>query len=167
MKTSNMNEFVISHTFEAPRERVWNAWTDPDQMKQWWGPRGSTILDCKIDLRVGGTCHYRMQYNDQSMWGKFVYREIVRPERLVFVSSFSDEKGGVTRHPLSPTWPLEMLSTLTLAESAGNTTLTIAWFPLSPTEEERKTFEAGHGSMQQGWTGTLDQLTDYVERAEA
>jgi uncharacterized protein YndB with AHSA1/START domain len=167
MKTSNMNEFVISRTFEAPRERVWNAWTDPERMKQWWGPKGSTILHCKVDFRVGGTCHYRMQYNDQSMWGKFVYREIVRPERLVFVSSFSDEKGGVTRHPLSPTWPLEMLSTLTLAESPGNTTLTIAWFPLSPTEEERKTFEAGHGSMQQGWTGTLDQLTDYVERAEA
>jgi uncharacterized protein YndB with AHSA1/START domain len=167
MKTSNMNEFVISHTFEAPRERVWNAWTDPDQMKQWWGPRGSTILDCKIDLRVGGTCHYGMRYNNQNMWGKFVYREIVRPQRLVFVNSFSDENGGVTRHPLSPTWPLEMLSTLTLVERAGNTTLTIAWFPLSPTEDERKTFEAGHDSMQKGWTGTLDQLTDYVERAEA
>ena len=166
MKPSNMNEFVISRTIEAPRERVWNAWTNPEDMKKWWGPKGSAILDCKMDLRLGGTCHYRMRYNNQDMWGKLVYREIVRPERLVFVTSFSDEKGGVTRHPLSPTWPLEMLSTLTLSESAGRTTLKIEWLPLSPTEAERKTFEAGHDSMQKGWTGTLDQLTEYIEKAE-
>jgi uncharacterized protein YndB with AHSA1/START domain len=167
MKTSNMNEFVISRTFEAPLERVWNAWTYPGHMKQWWGPKGSIILDCKIDLRPGGTCHYRMRYNNQDMWGKFVYREIVRPERLVFVTSFSDEKGGLTRHPLSPTWPLEMLSTLTLSERAGRTTLKIEWLPLSPTEAERKTFEAGQDSMQQGWTGTLDQLSEYLEKSES
>jgi uncharacterized protein YndB with AHSA1/START domain len=167
MKTSNMNEFVISRTFEAPRERVWKAWTNPEDMKQWWGPKGSTILDCKIDLRLGGTCQYRMQYNNQDMWGKFVYREIVRPERLVFVTSFSDENGGVTRHPLSPTWPLEMLSKLTLSERAGRTALKIEWVPISPTDEERKTFETGQDSMQKGWTGTLDKLTEYVKKAES
>ena len=167
MNTSNMNEFVISRTFEVPRERVWDAWTDPASMKQWWGPKGSTILDCKIDLRLGGTCHYRMRYNNQDMWGKFVYREIARPERLVFVTSFSDENGGVTRHPLSPTWPLEMRLTLTLSGKTEKTTLTIEWFPLSPTEAERKTFEAGHDSMQKGWTGTLDQLTEYLEKQES
>ena len=121
------------------------------------------MLDCKMDLRPGGIFHYRMRYiNGQDMWGKFVYREIVAPERLVFINSFSDAEGGLTRHPLSPTWPLEMVSTLTLSEHEGTTTLTMQWIPLSPTESERKTFEAGRQSMQQGWTGTLDQLAEYL-----
>ena len=156
-------EFVITRVFDAPRALVWKAWTEPERMMRWWGPKGSTMLDCKMDLRPGGIFHYRMRYiNGQDMWGKFVYREIVAPERLVFINSFSDAEGGLTRHPLSPTWPLEMVSTLTLSEHQGTTTLTMQWIPLSPTESERKTFEAGHQSMQQGWTGTLDQLAEYL-----
>ena len=87
--------------------------------------------------------------NGQEMWGRFVYREIVKPERIVSVTSFSDEKGGMTRHFLGPDWPLEMLSTFTFAEEGRGTKLTIKWVPLNPTEAERKTFEAGHGSMRQ------------------
>ncbi len=154
--------FVISRVFEAPRELVWKAWTEPERMMRWWGPKGSEMLNAKIDLRPGGVFHYCMRYNGQDMWGKFVYREIAAPERIVLVNSFSDEKGGLTRHPMSPTWPIEMLSTFTLSERDGKTTVTIQWVPLSPTEEERKTFEAGFGSMQQGWTGTLDQLAQYL-----
>ena len=99
------------------------------------------------------------------MWGKFVYREIVVPERIVLVNSFSDEKGGLTRHPFSPTWPLEMLSTTTFTEQAGKTTMTLQWCPLSPTEAERKTFDTSHDGMRQGWTGTLDQLAEYLAKA--
>ena len=99
------------------------------------------------------------------MWGKFVYREIVAPERIVLVSSFSDEAGGITRHPMSSTWPLEMLSTFTLAEKDGRTTATVHWLPLNPTEEESKTFDAAHESMKQGWIGTFDQLAAYLAKA--
>lgn len=58
-----------------------------------------------------------------------------------------------------------MLSTVTFSEHEGGTTLTVRWLPLSPTEAERQTFDAGHGSMQQGWTGTLDQLAAYLASA--
>ncbi len=119
----------------------------------------------KMDFRPGGFFHYCLQSPDgKKMWGKFVYREIVAPERIVFVSSFSDETGALTRHPLSPTWPLEILSTITFAEQAGKTTVIVEWVPLDATESERKTFEAGHESMQKGWTGTLDQLADYLAK---
>jgi uncharacterized protein YndB with AHSA1/START domain len=101
------------------------------------------------------------------MWGKFVYREIEAPRRLVFVSSFSDEKGGVTRHPMSPDWPLEMLSILTLAEHGGKTLFTLQWSPINPTEQERRVFEGGRDSMRHGWTGTLDQLADYLAKSQA
>ena len=96
------------------------------------------------------------------MWGKFVYREIEAPERLVFIVSFSDEKGGVTRHPMSPDWPLQIMSTVILSEVAGKTKVAVKWVPYSATELERKTFEEGASSMRQGWTGTLDNLTDYL-----
>jgi uncharacterized protein YndB with AHSA1/START domain len=96
--------------------------------------------------------------------GKFVYREIVAPERIVFINSFSDEKGGLTHHPLSPDWPLEMLSTVTFTEHEGRTTFTVKWVPLNATGAERKTFESGHESMQKGWTGTLDQFAEYLAK---
>jgi len=164
-KQSTDNEFVITRVFDAPRELVFKAFTDPEHMKKWWGPKGFTVIASKMELRPGGIYHYGMRAPDGStMWGKFVYREIVAPERLVFVNSFSDEQGGVTRHPWSPGWPLEMLSTFTFAEQGGKTALTIRWVPLNPTDEERKTFEAGHDSMRQGWTGTLDQLAAYLAK---
>jgi uncharacterized protein YndB with AHSA1/START domain len=99
------------------------------------------------------------------MWGRFVYREIVKPERIVLVSSFADEAGNVARHPGHSSWPLQMLSTFLFEKGSGGTRFTVSWAPLNPTEEERKTFEAGRGSMRQGWTGTLDQLAAYLAKA--
>jgi uncharacterized protein YndB with AHSA1/START domain len=156
-------EFVISRTFDVPRELMFRVWTDPGHMQHWWGPKGFTVVYQRMDLRPGGLYHYCIRSADgQDMWGRFVYREIVRPERLVFVNSFADEKGNVARHPMHLAWPLEMLSTITFTEQAGRTTVTVRWLPLNATAEECKTFEAGFESMQQGWGGTFEQLGAYL-----
>jgi uncharacterized protein YndB with AHSA1/START domain len=158
--------FVISREFTAPRERVWKAWTEPEQLMQWWGPKGFKMLACKVDLRPGGIFHYGMQApNGDPMWGKFIYREIVRPERLVVVVSFSDEHGGVTRHPMAPNWPLETLSIVTFAEQQGKTIVNVRWIPINATDEERKLFDSSHESMRMGWTGTMDQLAAHLAKA--
>ncbi len=158
--------FIISRDFDAPRDVVWKAFTDPEQMKQWWGPKGAKITASKMDLRPGGTYHYGMRTADgKIMWGRMVYREITLPERIVFINSFSDESGGLARHPLSPTWPIEMLSTFLFTETAGRTTFTVDWSPLNPTAEERATFDAGHASMTGGWSGTMDKLAAYLAKA--
>jgi uncharacterized protein YndB with AHSA1/START domain len=158
-------DFVITRNFDAPRELVFKAWTEAARLKEWWGPRGFEMLSLKLDLRSGGVFHYCMRApNGSEMWGKFVYREIAAPERVVFVVSFSDVKGGLTRHPLSPSWPLEVLNTLTFTEHGGKTTLRLQSHPINATDEERKTFEAGHRSMQQGFGGTLDQLAAYLAK---
>jgi uncharacterized protein YndB with AHSA1/START domain len=156
--------FVISRVFNAPREIVFDAFTKPEEMKKWWGPRGFTVIASKMDLRVGGTYHYGMRApNGTPMWGKFVYREIVRPERIVFINSFSDENGGITRHPMAPDWPLKMVTTFTFEDADGDKTkFTTTWAPLDATDAERATFDAGHDSMKQGWTGTLDQLEAHL-----
>lgn len=156
--------FVISRVFDAPRDLVWKAWTEPGRLKHWWGPKGFVVTHCTNDLRPGGLMHYCLRAPDGSeMWGRFAYREIVKPGRLVFVNSFSDPKGGVTRHPGHVSWPLEMLSTVTFEAQGGKTKVTVQWVPLdTSTDLERKTFDEGRPSMQQGWTGTLDQFAAYL-----
>ena len=107
---------------------MWKAWTDAKQLKKWWGPKGFDVVSTKIDLKPGGIFHYHLKSPDgQDMWGKFIYREVVPQRRLVFIVCFSDEMGGVTRHPMSPDWPLTTLSTVTFAEANGNTTITVKW----------------------------------------
>jgi uncharacterized protein YndB with AHSA1/START domain len=166
--TTKTAPFVISRVFDAPRDLVWRCFTDPEHMRQWWGPKGFKVLASKMDLRVGGTYHYGMSAPDGSpMWGKFVYSEIVPPERLDFISSFSDEKGGTTRHPGHMSWPLETHSTFTFEElPGGKTKFTISWEPHNATGEERQTFEAGRDSMRMGWSGTLEKLEAYLAKAK-
>lgn len=159
-------DFVISRVLNAPRDLVWKCFTDPEHMKQWWGPKGVTVVASKMDLRVGGTYLYGMKMADGSvMWGKFVYREVTPRDRLVFINSFSDENAGVTRHPMAPTWPLEMRSVFTFEDQpGGKTKFTVRWAPHNATAEEQKTFDAGHASMTQGWSGTLEGLEAYLAK---
>jgi len=160
-------EFVMSRVFDAPRDLVWKCFTDPERMKQWWGPKGFKVLAAKMDLRPGGTYHYGMRApNGQTMWGKFVYREVVPQERMVFINSFSDEKGGITRHPGNENWPLEMLSSFSFEDApGGKTKFTVTWTPHNASEDERKTFDSNRQSMLQGWGGTMEQLEAYLARA--
>jgi uncharacterized protein YndB with AHSA1/START domain len=159
--------FEIARVFDAPRSEVWKAWTEPERLRQWWGPKGFTVHTCKVDLRPGGSFLYGMKAPDGSdMWGKFVYRKIEAPKRLEFIVSFSDPKGGVTRHPSSPGWPLQTLSVVSFEEQAGKTRVTVQWTPHDATEEERKSFDAGRASMQQGWGGTLDKLAAYLPKSK-
>ena len=164
-KDADEKEFIISRTFDASRDKVWQAWTDREQLMQWFGPKGFSMTTAKLDFRPGGTFHYCLRSSDgKEMWGKFVYREIVAPERIVLVNSFSDKDGNLTRHPASPTWPREMLTTTTFTEEKGKTIVTVRWIPLNPTDDERKTFEGARDGMRQGWTGTFDQLSDYLAK---
>jgi uncharacterized protein YndB with AHSA1/START domain len=157
--------FAISRIFRAPRNLVWKAWTDVEHLQKWFGPSGCTIPTCKMDFKPGGIFHYCMRTSDGlEMWGKWTFLEIVKPERLVLIQSFSDKDGGITRHPLSADWPRETLSTTTFAESNGETTITLRWAAHNATEIERKTFDSSHASMQQGWGGTFAQLDRYLEQ---
>lgn len=160
-------EFVISRVFDAPRELVWECFTDVEHMKRWWGPKGAIVTQAKMDLRPGGTFHYRLEMpGGTEVWGKMVYREITPRDRIVFINSFSDEAGGTTRHPMAPTWPLEMHSVFTFEDvPGGKTRFTVRWSPHNATEEERKAFDDGHDSMRQGWGGTLDKLAGHLVKS--
>lgn len=162
-------EFVIEREFDAPRALVWKAWTEAEHLAQWWGPRGCKIEVLKFDLRPGGVFHYAMRFSaGKPMYGKFVFREIAAPERLVFINSFSDPDGGLTRAPfpqLQGNWPLEVLNRLTLSEEGGRTVLTLRGHPINATSAEAAVYVSMFDSMRQGFGGTFDALADYLAKA--
>jgi uncharacterized protein YndB with AHSA1/START domain len=168
-------EFVISRSFDAPRDLVWTAWTQGERLAQWWGPKGCKIRIVKLEPRPGGIFHYAMEFpkpqpflkGGKEMWGRFVYREVTAPERIVFINSFSDATAGVTRAPFSDIWPLEVLNTVTFTEERGKTTLTLRAYPINSTAEENETFAGMHDSMRGGFGGTFEQLADYLAKAQA
>ncbi len=158
--------FVLTRHFKAPRERVWEAWTKVEHLEKWMSPAGCTTIAARLDLRVGGRYHYGLRTPDgKEMWGMWQFREIVAPERLVTLNSFSDAAGGLTRHPLAPDWPAHTLSTLTFLRHAGiggGTTLELRWEPWEATTAERAMFDGAHAGMEQGWGGTMAQLEAFL-----
>ncbi len=163
VKETEQKELIITRTFNAPRQLVWKAWTEAEHLARWWGPKSFPVTVNKLDLRPGGVFHYSMAVSDGNVWWeKFIYQEIISPEKLVYIFSFSDERCGVTRHPLGSTWPLEIFNILTLTEENGKTLLTLRGYPINATEEERKTFESDFASIQQGFKGTFEQLDEYL-----
>jgi uncharacterized protein YndB with AHSA1/START domain len=161
------NKFAITRVLEAPLDLVWKAHTEPEHLSRWCGPKGFRMLAARLDLRPGGMFHYGMKSPDgQIMWGRFIYREVVPQEKLVFVMSFSDEKGGITRNPMHPTWPLEVLMTLTFTEHNGTTTLNLTGAPVNATEEERNTYDHAHEGLQHGHGEILDQLDSHLDKLQ-
>jgi uncharacterized protein YndB with AHSA1/START domain len=157
--------FVISRVFKAPRELVFRAWTEREHLMQWFGPKGFTMFACNNELRPGGVMHYGLRGpNGNEMWGRWVYRDVVPPERLSFVTSFSDPGGGVTRAPFSDQWPLEVLSVIDFTEQDGRTTVTMRGRAINASEPELGMFESFFSSMQKGWSGTFDQLAEHLAK---
>jgi uncharacterized protein YndB with AHSA1/START domain len=168
MATTGGVDFAIFRILEAPRARVWAALTEPERMKEWWTPANFTMIAMNMELRPGGFFHMGMRSGEgYKMWGKFVYQEIVPPERLVFINSFSNAAGEITRHPIVPTWPRETRITVTLEdEPGGKTRLNVRWTPHNASEVEQKTFDTSHVGMQATWGGTFDRLAAYLQHAQ-
>ena len=113
-------EIVIERIFDALRQLVWKAWTDPERVKRWWGPKGFTSPVSEIDLQEGDEYLNCMRSPEgKDFWSKGVFREIVAPERLVITDSFADERGNTvpaSYYGMSKDFPLEMLIIVMLEE---------------------------------------------------
>jgi uncharacterized protein YndB with AHSA1/START domain len=152
---SSEREFVMERIFDAPRELVFKAWSDPKHLEQWWGPKGWTLPICKMDFRPGGVWHYCMRGPEgEEGWGKAVYREIVEPERIVYVDSFADAEGNALEG-----MP-ETVITVTFTEQAGKTKLTSRAQFASAADLETT---LGMG-MAEGLSETWDRLEEYLAK---
>jgi uncharacterized protein YndB with AHSA1/START domain len=163
-KESSELDFVITREFEAPRPLVFQAWTDPRQLAQWWGPHGFQNR-CEVDARPGGAYRIVMRSADGvefPMTG--VYRELIAPERIVYTSDLSEHP--VAWHDLvnpkrdrkAPRPALESVTTVTFEEHAGKTRVTV-----------RTRFESAEVrdalvkiGMTDGWSQSLERFAAVV-----
>jgi len=161
-KTSSGKDiFVINRSFDADLETMFEAWTDPKRFSEWLAPTGFQMKFIKADIKTGGSTFYSMSNNkDVTMYGKAEYLAIERPRRIVYTQQFCDQNGKVSRHPMAPTWPETMLTTVRLAEEEpGQTRVTVTWETYgNTTREELETFIQSRAGMTQGWTGSFDKL---------
>jgi uncharacterized protein YndB with AHSA1/START domain len=147
-------ELTITRIFDAPRELVWKAWTEPDRVKRWWGPKSFTVPIIKIDLRIGGKCLYLMRSPEgQDFWSTGTYREIVPNEKIIVTDSFADEKGNVvpaSLYGMTGDWPLELVVTVTFEAKDGKTKFTLRHAGLPEGEMRDMT--------KVGWNESFDKL---------
>jgi uncharacterized protein YndB with AHSA1/START domain len=147
------NELVIHRVFDLPIGKVWQALTEPEQFKKWWGPKDFTCPFCKMESRVGGKFLGCMRGPDgKEYWSTGVVKEIIPEKRLVVTDSFSDEKGNVkpaSEYGMPGDWPEELLVTYELEEADGATKLTLQHDGI-PDEM--------HDECVKGWNECFDKL---------
>jgi uncharacterized protein YndB with AHSA1/START domain len=149
--TPSDREIVMTRVFDAPRALVFDAYTNPEHLPHWFGPRGCTLPVCEIDLRPGGAWRFVLRGPDGAEMGmRGVYQQIAPPERLVSTESFDD-------------YPGETLNTLILSEEESKTTYTVT--VLYPSKEVRDAvLESG---MQEGAAESFDRLAEYLQAQRA
>ena len=151
------SEIVITRVFDAPRELVWKAWTEPERFRRWWGPRGYTSPRASIDPRVGGTYLVSMRpAKGQEVWITGTYKEVIEPERLVMSDLFADAMGNVvpaSYYKMPGEYPPELKISVSFKEEEGRTRMTLrhSGMPL----ETAKDAEAG-------WNESFDKLVDDI-----
>lgn len=148
--TPTEREIVLTRVFDAPRRMVFDAFTKPELLKRWFGPRGWELVVCEIDLRVGGTFRFVLRGPDgRDMGMRGVYREITPPERSVHMESFDD-------------YPGESQVTTVMVEQGGRTTMTAT--VLYPSREVRDIVIST--GMEHGAAESYDKLAELLESTE-
>ncbi|MEP6995317.1 MAG: SRPBCC domain-containing protein [Acidobacteriota bacterium] len=142
-------ELVITRVFDAPRELVFKAWTDPESAKRWWGPKGFTLTHSEMDVRPGGRWRACMRSPEGvDFWIQGVYRDITPPERFVYTWAWEKPEGQPGR---------ETLITVEFAEQGNKTEMTFRQAEFETVEDR--------DSHRGGWTETFDRLAEYLAKA--
>jgi uncharacterized protein YndB with AHSA1/START domain len=159
------NEIIMERVFNAPRELVYQVFTEAEHLKHWWGPRGWEVTVCTVDFRVGGIWHYCMKCVDQNQgdfygfesWGKGIYQAISRPDSFVYIDYFSDAEGNIQDG--LPSTECTML----FEDHEGKTKL-ISRGRYESEEALKKVVEMG---MEQGVRETWDRLGEHLEAIQS
>jgi uncharacterized protein YndB with AHSA1/START domain len=147
---------LISRVVDAPRELVFEAFTRPEHLVQFWGPKGFNCTDCEVDLRVGGAFRIQMRGPDGIDYpATGIYRDVVPPERIVYAGT-ADEG-----HPCGGGLPPRSLVTMTFAEQGAKTRITIHTLLESAADRTA----AINGGFSIGWNDSLDRLAALIEKS--
>ena len=157
---SELPEYVLDRVFDAPREMVWQAWTDPELLARWYGPNIETIIH-GFDLRPGGAWLNEMKWGEKSDLSKMVFQEIVPEEKLVWHHFSTDADWNVISNPMMPDWPKTLLTVVTFEDAGSKTSVQLKWIPHEASEAEIACFAGAVNNMGKGWESgytIIDQI---------
>lgn len=163
---SDIPEYVLERVFDAPRELVWRAWTDPEILHQWYGPGVETVIH-QFDLRPGGAWLNEMKWGDKSDFSKMAFQEVVQPEKMVWHHSSTDSDWNIVSSPMMANWPRVLLTTVTFQEADGKTTVRLSQVPLDATVAEIACFAKMMVNMDKGWGSGFKMLDDLLQDLRA
>lgn len=162
--TPGEEELVLGRVFDAPRELVFEVWTKAEHFARWFGPHGAEVVDCELDARPGGVIRFGHRTPDMTLYltGRFV--EVVPNERLVFTSSFVDDRGQPVQHPMFAEWPLDLaIETAVSLEDAGDGTRVTLAHRVLPVEAASNPATKRWAPMaRQGATQVLERLGEHL-----
>lgn len=165
-EATGAEQFVINRSFDAPIALMYDMWTKPEHIANWLPPTGFTMefLQPKNE-EAGSTFYFMTNGKGVDMYGRKKMLEMHAPERIVYTQQFCDKDENISRHPLAPTWPETMLTTVQLTEEGPNRTrVTVIWETYGDvTKEELETFIQSRAGMMLGWTGSFDKLDTYLK----
>lgn len=129
------NDLVVTRTYDAPVDKVWEAWTEPDLVMRWWGPQGFTSPVAKMDVREGGTSLVAMRSPEgQDMYNTWTYEAVEPRRRMVFITRFADQDGNVVdpaAQGLPPGMPSEVRTEVLFEDLGGRTKVTVTEYDWS------------------------------------
>lgn len=163
--TSNLPMYVLERMFDAPRELVWKAWTDPELLSRWYGPRVETIVH-RLDLRPGGLWLVEMKWGGKSSYQRVEYTEVVSRERLVWLHSNSDAAWNIAPSQMMANWPLTLLTTVTFETVGTKTKVRLTWVPHHASDAEIACFAAAIGGLDKGWGAGMDLLAKLLSELQ-
>lgn len=163
---SELPTYVLDRVFDAPRELVWRAWTDPVLLPRWYGPRVKTIVH-GLDLRPGGLWLIEMQWGGKSHYQRVEYTDVIPRQRLVWLHSSSDADWNIIPSPMMADWPRVLLTTVTFDDDGGRTRLRLTWVPHEASAAEIACFAAAIDGMGKGWASGMELLATLLVELQA
>ena len=164
--TSEKAAFVLVHEFNAPKELVFNSFANKDALNEWWGPVETNNSVIRLDFRVGGIFHFKMEHAGNANYGRFLFTKIQPPDLLEFTNAFADENANIIKAPFNVELPLEILYRLVFTESGGKTIITLTGQALNANNEEYDGFVSIRESMHQGFGATFNKLAVYLDKRQ-
>ena len=149
---SDLPEYKLDRIFDAPRDMVWRAWTDPELLQRWYGPNIETIIH-EFDLQPGGSWLNEMKWGDKSDFSKMTFQEVTQPEKLVWHHCSADSDWNIISSPMMADWPRVLLTTVLFEEMGDKTNVRLSQIPIDGTDAELACFAAMMGGMDKGWGG--------------
>ena len=163
---SEMPEYLLERIFDASRDLVWRAWTDPDLLARWYGPGVETIIH-KFDLKPGGMWLNEMKWGEKSDLSKMEFQEVVSQEKLVWHHSSADSDWNTIASPMMPDWPRVLLTTVTFEDAGSKTKVRLTMKPIEATEAEIACFAGMMAGMDNGWGKGYAILDELITELQA